>query len=86
MKKFFHVMSNVESLDNQTFLSYLVYSFINVFQLQDFHLFLYFCFISQKNFYAVEGFRGAGGLEVSIGSHLGRATCRGLVSLPCSCI
>ena len=49
LKKFFHVMSNVESLDNQTFLSYLVDSFIQVFELQDFHLFLYFCFISQKN-------------------------------------
>ena len=58
LKKFFHVMSNVESLDNQTFLSYLVYSFINVFQLQDFHLFLYFCFISQKN--TVGGFRHLG--------------------------
>ena len=45
LKTFFHVMSNVESLDNQTFLFYLVDSFINVFQLQDFHLFLYFCFI-----------------------------------------
>ena len=28
LKKFFHVISNVESLDNQTFLSYLVDSFI----------------------------------------------------------
>ena len=48
-------MSYVKSLDNQTFLSYLVNSFIKVFQLQDFHLFLYFCFISQKN--TVGGFR-----------------------------
>ena len=51
-------MSNVESLDNQTFLSYLADSFINIFQLQDFHLFLYFCFISQKN--TVGGFRHLG--------------------------
>ena len=51
-------MSNVESLDNQTFLFYLVDSFINVFQLQDFHLFLYFCFISQKN--SIGGFRQLG--------------------------
>ena len=36
LKKFFHVMSNVESLDDQTFLSYLVDSFINFFQLQVF--------------------------------------------------
>ena len=51
-------MSYVKSLDNQTFLSYLVNSFIKVFQLQDFHLFLYFCFISQKN--TVGGFRQLG--------------------------
>ena len=35
-------------MDNQTFLSYLVDSFINFFQLQGFHLFLYFSFISQR--------------------------------------
>ena len=34
------------SLDNQTFLSWLVDSFINFFQLQNFRLFLYFSFIS----------------------------------------
>ena len=40
IEKVFHVMSNAISLDNQTFLSWLVDSFINFFQLQNFHLFL----------------------------------------------
>ena len=39
-------MANAMSLDNQTFLSWLVDSFINFFQLQNFRLFLYFSFIS----------------------------------------
>ena len=43
--KLFH---NAISLDNQTFLSELVDSFINFFQLQDFLLFVYFSFISQR--------------------------------------
>ena len=84
MKKFFHVMSNVESLDNQTFLSYMVDSFIDVFQLQDFHLFSVFLFHFPKEY--GRGVQGGCGLEVSTGSHLGGATCRGLVGLPCSCI
>ena len=84
LKKFFHVMSNVESLDNQTFLSYLVDSFIDVFQLQDFHLFLYFCFISQKNM--VEGFRGAVVWRCPQGVIWEGQPVGGLVGLPCSSI
>ena len=74
-------MSNVESLDGQTFLSYLVDSFINVFQLQ-----VYISVSFPKRTVQWGGVRGSGGwgLEVSVGSHLGGATCRGLVSLPCS--
>ena len=45
IEKLFH---NAISLDNQTFLSELVDSFINFFQLQDFLLFVYFSFISQR--------------------------------------
>ena len=48
IEKLFHVMSNAIGLDNQTFLSELVDCLINFSQLHDFHLFLYFYFISQR--------------------------------------
>ena len=54
----------------------------NFFQLQDFHRLLYFCFISQKNMAKGAGGSGGWGLEMTVESHLGGATCRGLVSLP----
>ena len=48
IEKLFHLMSNAISLDNQTFLAWYVDSFINFFQSQNFYLFLYFSFISQR--------------------------------------
>ena len=59
IEKLFHVMSNAIGLDNQTFLSELVDSFINFF-----HLFLYFPFISQMKAPAAPG--GCWGLEVTV--------------------
>ena len=53
-------MSIAISLDNQTFLTWYVDSFINFFQLPNFYLFLYFSFISQKIQYKGWG-RGDGG-------------------------
>ena len=64
-------MSNATSLDNQTFLSWLVDSFINFFQLQN--------FISQTIRYK-EGQRAGGGGVRGLGSRgdslLEGATCR----------
>ena len=64
IEKLFHLMSNAISLDNQTFLAWYVDSFINFFQSQNFYLFLYFSFISQRIWYIMErgweGIQGAG--------------------------
>ena len=67
IEKLFHLMSNAISLDNQTFLARYMDSFINFFQLQKFHLFLYFSFISQRIWYkGGRGSSGGWGLEVSV--------------------
>ena len=76
-------MSNAISLDNQTFLAWYVDSFINFFQSQNFYLFLYFSFISQRIWYIMrrggrEEFRELGPAGVSL---LGEVTCRGSVDL-----
>ena len=70
IEKLFHLMSNAISLDNQTFLAWYVDSFINFFQSQNFYLFLYFSFISQRIWYIMErgwgGNSGSWGLQVSV--------------------
>ena len=62
-------------------------SFINFFQLQNFYLFLYFSFISQRIRYkgvgGGGGFRGLGPGGVSL---LGGATCRDSVDLGSVCL
>ena len=73
-------MSDAISLDNQTILSQLVDSFINFFQLQNFHLFPYFSFISQRIWYKGGG-GGVQGLGPGGDSLLGGATCRGQLTL-----
>lgn len=55
------------SLDNQTFLSWLVDSFVNFFQLQNFRLFLYFSFVSSRIWWGWgAGGSGGWGLEVTV--------------------
>ena len=61
-------MSSAISLDNQTFLAWYVDSFIHFFQSQNFYLFLYFSFISQRIWYKGGGGGSSGGwgLEMSV--------------------
>ena len=76
IEKWFRVMSNAISLDNQTFLSSLVDSFINFFQLQKSQLFPYFSFISNM---VGSGGGGGGGRRPGSDRLLGGATGRGSV-------
>ena len=72
-------MANAMSLDNQTFLSWLVDSFVNFFQLQNFRLFLYFSFVSSRIWW---GWGAGGGGVRRLGpggdSLLGGADCGGV--------
>ena len=82
IKELFHLMSIAISLDNQTFLTWYVDSFINFFQLPNFYLFLYFSFISQKIQY-----KGWGGGEVqAAGAWRCQSFGRGSVDLGSVCL